>query len=153
MTSIPGELNKGVAAYNNTERSFIRGSEARGSGRGPRASISRGVLSTALWISSAERTLESSPALSALGFSIYLSARPRLHEGGLTTDAAVAKRYFLKDSYLDLQSLNPLFALRCSVPYLPKRELMATIPAQSFRCLLLTLPIIEWSHSRANRKL
>ena len=109
--------------------------------------------STALYISSAERTLESSPALSALGFSIYLSARPRLHEGGLTTDAAVAKRYFLKDSYLDLQSLNPLFALRCSVPYLPKRELMATIPAQSFRCLLLTLPIIEWSHSHANRKL
>ena len=59
--------------------------------------------------------------------------------------------YFLKDSYLDLQSLNPLFALRCSVPYLPKRELMATIPAQSFRCLLLTPPITEWSHSRANR--
>jgi len=92
-------------------------------------------------------------ALSALGFSIYLSARPRLHEGGLTTDAAVAKRYFLKDSYLDFQSLNPLFVLRCSVPYLPKRELMATIPAQSFRCLLLTPPITEWSHSRANRKL
>src|SRR5947207_12599933 len=39
---------------------------------GPRVSISRGVLSTALYISSAERTLESSPALSALGFSIYL---------------------------------------------------------------------------------